>query len=124
MKYGDGIKPDNTRNTGRFFTIGGLSFLLLADYLLENCEFLSKYFEIFSILIVLHDTPRHTDRFAYIEKILETQLLDINPDDVLEIKALDLTNCVNNCMNNADNPISHSFCIFYKGEKQKSPDMS
>ena len=39
------------------------------------------------------NTEKHTDRFTCIEKILETQLLDINPDDVLEIKALDLTNC-------------------------------
>ncbi len=62
----------------------------------------------------MDDTERHTDRFAYIEKILEDQSLSINPDDILEIKALDLTNC----MNNADNPISHSFCIFYKGEKR------
>ena len=68
----------------------------------------------------MNDTSRHNDRFAYIEKILEDQSLNINPDDVLEIKALDLPNC----MNNADNVISHSFCIFYKGEKQKSPDMS
>ena len=61
----------------------------------------------------MDNMERHTDRFAYIEKILEGQFLNINPNDILEIKALDLTTC----MNNADDPISHSFCVFYKGEK-------
>ena len=62
----------------------------------------------------MNNKERHADRFAYIEKILEDQSLEINPDDILEIKALDLTNC----MNNARISITHSFCIFYKGEKR------
>ena len=56
----------------------------------------------------MNNKTGHTNRFAYIEKILEDQSLNINPDDILEIKALDLTNC----MNNANTSISHSFCIF------------
>ena len=68
----------------------------------------------------MNDMKSHNDRFEYIEKILETQFLTIDPNDILEIKALDLTNC----MNNANNPISHSFCIFYKGEKRKYADTS
>ena len=62
----------------------------------------------------MNNKTGHTNRFAYIEKILEDQSLNINPDDILEIKALDLTNC----MNNANTSISHSFCIFYKGDKR------
>ena len=62
----------------------------------------------------MNDQAGHTDRFAYLEKLLEDQSLNINPDDILEIKALDLTNCINN----ANTFISHSFCIFYKGENR------
>ena len=136
----------DTRNTDRFFTIGGFSFrkiqIVNSHQNIEGFRFIIPYNSTFIYTVgyfcnmsiirckIVHltskhlqdmdDTSRYTDRFEYVEKILETQFLNINPNDILEIKALDLTNCTNN----ADYPISHSFCIFYKGEKRKYPNSS